>query len=69
MSLIVVLCLVFSGVKLQGPSEQLHEEMSSWAANFGLSPGEMSEQEYLLALSNQYQVDPYEDNYQLGNTA
>lgn len=37
--------------------------MGSCAVDFGLSPGEMSEQEYLLALSAQYQVEPYEDCY------
>lgn len=39
--------------------------MASWAASFGLSPGEKSEQEYLLALSAQYQVEHYEDFYNL----
>lgn len=39
--------------------------MGSWAAAFGLSPGEKSEQEYLLALSAQYQVEHYEDCFNL----
>lgn len=39
--------------------------MGSCAADFGLSPGEKSEQEYLLALSAQYQVEHYEDRYDL----
>lgn len=47
------------------PSEQLFEAMGSWAAGLGLSPGEKSEQEYLLALSEQYQVEHYEDCYDL----
>ncbi|KAF3855086.1 hypothetical protein F7725_023141 [Dissostichus mawsoni] len=37
----------------------------SWAAGFGLSPGEKSEQEYLLALCAQYEVEQYEDCYNL----
>uniref|UniRef100_A0A8D3DIH4 Gamma-tubulin complex component 6 n=1 Tax=Scophthalmus maximus TaxID=52904 RepID=A0A8D3DIH4_SCOMX len=48
-----------------GPGEQLVEGLGSWAAGFGLSPGEQSEQEYLLALSAQYEVDLYEDCYNL----
>ncbi|XP_069019373.1 gamma-tubulin complex component 6 isoform X1 [Embiotoca jacksoni] len=46
-------------------SEQLVEGLGSWAAGFGLSPGEKSEQEYLMALSAQYQVEHYEDSYNL----
>ncbi|XP_070828001.1 gamma-tubulin complex component 6 [Chaetodon trifascialis] len=53
------------GSKSDGPGEQLVESMGSWAAAFGLSPGEKSEQEYLLALSAQYQVEHYEDCYNL----
>uniref|UniRef100_A0A3Q0QZI2 Gamma-tubulin complex component 6 n=1 Tax=Amphilophus citrinellus TaxID=61819 RepID=A0A3Q0QZI2_AMPCI len=45
------------------PSEQLVEGMGSWTACLGLSPGEKSEQEYLLALAVQYQVEHYEDCY------
>lgn len=37
----------------------------SWAAGFSLSPGEKSEQEYLLALCAQYEVEQYEDCYNL----
>ncbi|KAM9854528.1 gamma-tubulin complex component 6 [Aulostomus maculatus] len=44
---------------------QLVEDVGSWGARFGLSPGEMSEQEYLVALSSQYQVEHYEDCYNL----
>ncbi|XP_034541406.1 gamma-tubulin complex component 6 [Notolabrus celidotus] len=47
------------------PGEQLAESMQSWAAGFGLSPGEKSEQDYLQALSAQYQVEHYEDCYNL----
>uniref|UniRef100_A0A8C9Y9W0 Gamma-tubulin complex component 6 n=1 Tax=Sander lucioperca TaxID=283035 RepID=A0A8C9Y9W0_SANLU len=47
------------------PGEQLVEFMGSWAAGFGLSPGEKSEQEYLLALCAQYEVEKYEDCYNL----
>ncbi|XP_041652374.1 gamma-tubulin complex component 6 isoform X2 [Cheilinus undulatus] len=53
------------GAKLDSSGEQLPESMGSWAAGYGLSPGEKSEQEYLLALSAQYQVEHYEDCYNL----
>ncbi|XP_008274340.1 gamma-tubulin complex component 6 [Stegastes partitus] len=53
------------GSKSASPSEQLVEGMGSWAASLWLSPGEKSEQEYLLALSSQYQVEHYEDCYNL----
>lgn len=53
------------GFGAESPGEQLLESMASWAASFGLSPGEKSEQEYLLALSAQYQVEHYEDCYNL----
>uniref|UniRef100_A0A3B4Z5N2 Gamma-tubulin complex component 6 n=1 Tax=Seriola lalandi dorsalis TaxID=1841481 RepID=A0A3B4Z5N2_SERLL len=52
-----------SGSKSESPGEQLVEGLGSWAASYGLSPGEKSEQEYLLALSTQYQVEHYEDYY------
>lgn len=51
------------GSKSESSGEQLAEAMGSWAASFGLSPGEKSEQEYLFALSCQYQVEHYEDCY------
>lgn len=51
--------------KSVSPGEQLLEGMGSWAAAFGLSPGEKSEQEYLSALSAQYQVEHYEDCYNI----
>ncbi|XP_056242507.1 gamma-tubulin complex component 6 [Seriola aureovittata] len=53
------------GSKSESPGEQLVEGLGSWAASYGLSPGEKSEQEYLLALSTQYQVEHYEDYYSL----
>lgn len=53
------------GSKANSPGEQLAESIGSWAGGFGLSPGEKSEQEYLLALSAQYQVEHYEDCYSL----
>ncbi|XP_031139167.2 gamma-tubulin complex component 6 isoform X1 [Sander lucioperca] len=53
------------GSKSDSPGEQLVEFMGSWAAGFGLSPGEKSEQEYLLALCAQYEVEKYEDCYNL----
>ncbi|CAK6950912.1 gamma-tubulin complex component 6 [Scomber scombrus] len=53
------------GPKSESPGEQLVEATGSWAAGFGLSPGEKSEQEYLYALSCQYQVEHYEDCYNL----
>uniref|UniRef100_A0A672FNK7 Gamma-tubulin complex component 6 n=1 Tax=Salarias fasciatus TaxID=181472 RepID=A0A672FNK7_SALFA len=49
------------GSKSGSPSEQLFEGMGSWAAGEGPSPGERAEQEYLLALSAQYQVEHYDD--------
>lgn len=54
-----------SGYRFDHPGEQLVESMASWAEGFGLSPGEKSEQEYLLALCAQYQVEYYEDCYNL----
>lgn len=54
-----------SGLKSDSPGEQLDEVMASWAAGFGLSSGEKSEQEYLLALCAQYEVEQYEDCYNL----
>ncbi|XP_029008837.1 gamma-tubulin complex component 6 isoform X2 [Betta splendens] len=48
-----------------GPGEHLLEVMGSCAANFIMSPGEKSEREYLLALSAQYEVEHYEDCYNL----
>ncbi|KAM8891820.1 gamma-tubulin complex component 6 [Spinachia spinachia] len=45
--------------------DQLDEVMGSWAAGFVLSSGEKSEQEYLLALCAQYEVEQYEDCYNL----
>ncbi|KAM8750841.1 gamma-tubulin complex component 6 [Acanthopagrus schlegelii] len=53
------------GFQSDSPGEQLAESMGSWAAAFGVSPGEKSEQEYLLALSAQYQVEHYEDCFNL----
>ncbi|XP_045893556.1 gamma-tubulin complex component 6 [Micropterus dolomieu] len=53
------------GYSFDRPGEQLVESMASWAEGFGLSPGEKSEQEYLLALCAQYQVEYYEDCYNL----
>lgn len=61
----VIVLLLSAGSKSDGPGEQLVESMGSWTAAFSLSPGEKSEQEYLLALSAQYQVDHYEDCYNL----
>ncbi|XP_049928723.1 gamma-tubulin complex component 6 [Epinephelus moara] len=53
------------GSKSDSPGEQLVEFTGSWPAGFGLSPGEKSEQEYLLALCAQYEVEQYEDCYNL----
>lgn len=61
----VIVLHLSSGSKLDSPGEQLVESMGPCAADFGLSPGEKSEQEYLLALSAQYQVEHYEDCYDL----
>ncbi|CAJ1056258.1 gamma-tubulin complex component 6 [Xyrichtys novacula] len=53
------------GADLDSPGEQLAEGMWSSTAGFGLSPGERFEREYLQALSEQYQVEHYEDCYNL----
>lgn len=45
--------------------DQPVEGRASCAADFGLSPGEKSEQEYLATLSAQYKVEHYEDCYDL----
>ncbi|XP_056137900.1 gamma-tubulin complex component 6 [Lampris incognitus] len=47
------------------PGEQQQLGEGSWAAGLGLSSGEKSEQEYLLCLAAQYQVEHYEDSYNL----
>lgn len=54
-----------SGLKSDSPGEQLAGSLGSCAADLGFSPGEKSEREYLLALSAQYQVEHYEDCYNL----
>ncbi|XP_014842930.1 PREDICTED: gamma-tubulin complex component 6 isoform X2 [Poecilia mexicana] len=41
------------------------DRMVCWTSGLWLSPGEKSQQEYLLALSAQYQVEHYEDCYNL----
>ncbi|XP_037622066.1 gamma-tubulin complex component 6 [Sebastes umbrosus] len=53
------------GSKSDSPGEQLAEFMGRWAAGFCLSPGEKSEHDYLLALCAQYDVEHYEDCYNL----
>ncbi|KAK9516417.1 hypothetical protein VZT92_024347 [Zoarces viviparus] len=53
------------GSKSDSPGEQRVELMGSWAAGCSLSPGAKSEQEYLLALCAQYEVEQYEDCYNL----
>uniref|UniRef100_A0A7N8X624 Gamma-tubulin complex component 6 n=1 Tax=Mastacembelus armatus TaxID=205130 RepID=A0A7N8X624_9TELE len=47
------------------PGELLVQGIGSWAAGFSMSPGEKSEKEYLVALSAQYEVEHYEDCYNL----
>ncbi|XP_054476392.1 gamma-tubulin complex component 6 [Anoplopoma fimbria] len=61
----VVKDILNQGSKPDSSGEQLDEFMGSWAAGFGLSPGEKSEQEYLLALCAQYEVEQYQDCYNL----
>ncbi|MEQ2209130.1 hypothetical protein XENOCAPTIV_024776, partial [Xenoophorus captivus] len=39
--------------------------LGSWTSSLRLSPGEKSQEEYLMALSTQYQVEHYEDCYNL----
>ncbi|KAJ7997875.1 hypothetical protein DPEC_G00216710 [Dallia pectoralis] len=66
-------CLVMemgSGYDARTPEQQqeqqrLAEGISSWAAGLDLSPGESSEREYLRSLAAQYQVEQYEDCYNL----
>ncbi|XP_023198433.1 gamma-tubulin complex component 6 isoform X1 [Xiphophorus maculatus] len=41
------------------------DRMVCWTSGLWLSPGEKSQQEYLMALSAQYQVEHYEDCYNL----
>lgn len=41
------------------------EQVAGWGSLFGLSPGEMSEQQYLAALSSQYQAEQYDDSYNI----
>lgn len=45
--------------------EQLVESERLGAAGCGPSLGDKSEQEYLLALSAQYEVEHYEDRYDI----
>uniref|UniRef100_A0A8C6Q744 Tubulin gamma complex component 6 n=1 Tax=Nothobranchius furzeri TaxID=105023 RepID=A0A8C6Q744_NOTFU len=47
------------------PTEQLVEGTGCWMSGSVLSPGEKSEQEYLMALASRYQVEHYEDCYNL----
>ncbi|XP_061577068.1 gamma-tubulin complex component 6 isoform X2 [Cololabis saira] len=53
------------GSRSGSSSEQLPDGLGSWASGSGLSPGERFEKEYLQALSAQYQVEHYEDCYDL----
>ncbi|KAG5274162.1 hypothetical protein AALO_G00159870 [Alosa alosa] len=43
----------------------LDEGLTAWAQGLGLSPGESPEDHYLLSLASQYQVEQYEDTYNL----
>lgn len=61
----VMVLRLSSGSKSDSPGEQLAGSSGSCGADLGFSPGEKSEQEYLLALSAQYQVEHYEDCYNL----
>ncbi|XP_015249037.1 PREDICTED: gamma-tubulin complex component 6 [Cyprinodon variegatus] len=47
------------------PTEPCADWMGSWTSGLWLSPGEKSQQEYLMGLSAQYQVEHYEDCYNL----
>lgn len=51
------------GSKSGGVGEQLVEGLGP--AGCGWSPGEKSEHDYLLALSAQYEVEHYEDCYDI----
>lgn len=51
------------GSKSGGVGEQLVEGLGP--AGCGLSPGDKCEQDYLLALSAQYEVEQYEDCYDI----
>ncbi|XP_034031966.1 gamma-tubulin complex component 6 isoform X2 [Thalassophryne amazonica] len=45
--------------------EQHVEGMGSWEPNLNISPGDSSEQEYLSTLASHYQVEHYEDCYNI----
>ncbi|XP_047247486.1 gamma-tubulin complex component 6 isoform X1 [Girardinichthys multiradiatus] len=47
------------------PSGSLVGGLGSWTSSLWLSPGEKSQEDYLMALSTQYQVEHYEDCYNL----
>uniref|UniRef100_A0A8C4HL22 Gamma-tubulin complex component 6 n=1 Tax=Dicentrarchus labrax TaxID=13489 RepID=A0A8C4HL22_DICLA len=55
-------CILQTGCVVSGTEPALSALPGSSYAGFGLSPGEKSEQEYLMALSTQYQVEHYEDS-------
>ena len=61
----VLISHFYLGSKLAIPGEQLLKNKGLCAADCGLSLADRNEQEYLLALSAQYQVEQYEDCYDL----
>ncbi|XP_062402552.1 gamma-tubulin complex component 6 [Sardina pilchardus] len=57
-----------SGYGLIGLPAFLDEGLTAWAQGLGLSPGESPEDDYLLSLASQYEVEQYEDTYNLMTT-
>lgn len=53
------------GYVLGGLPAFLDEGLTAWAQGLGLSPGESPEDDYLLTLASQYEVEQYQDTYNL----
>ncbi|XP_012692792.2 gamma-tubulin complex component 6 isoform X1 [Clupea harengus] len=54
-----------SGYGLIGLPAFLDEGLTAWAQGLGLSPGESPEDDYLLSLASQYEVEQYQDTYNI----
>lgn len=52
-----------AGIEASRSDSNAGKQVAGWGSFFGLSPGEMSEQQYLSALSSQYQAEQYDDCY------
>ena len=57
--------LIDSGYGLIGLPAFLDEGLTAWAQGLGLSPGESPEDDYLLSLASQYEVEQYQDTYNI----